>query len=315
MHTSPVAVALSSVVLAPPVTFRNLAMFPLLRPNAPQQPADAYMVLDDALASGIVEITEVSEQGSVPELRVVNRGTEPTLIIDGEELVGAKQNRIVNLTILVPAGAQLTIPVSCVEAGRWRSRSRGFSSAPRAQYATGRAKRMSQVTHSMTTRNARTSDQSAVWADIADVSMRLKTSSPTGAMEAIFVDHSPFIDDCVASCRPVEGQTGALFAVGGRVIGFDLFDSPAVLGKLLPKLVRGVAVDALDAQWAAREGFPKATTDRTSPRLFLDAVRDGAWRESPAVGLGRDLRLHGDGLTGAALTLNVRTVHVSAFSL
>jgi hypothetical protein len=54
----------------------------------------AYAVLDDALASGEVEITEVSDQGSVPELRVVNRGATPTLIVDGEELVGAKQNKL-----------------------------------------------------------------------------------------------------------------------------------------------------------------------------------------------------------------------------
>ena len=89
-----------------------------------------YLVLDEALASGLVEITEVSEQGSVPELKFINRGPKPVLIVDGEELLGAKQNRIVNLTILVAANSELTIPVSCVEAGRWRSRSRAFTSAP-----------------------------------------------------------------------------------------------------------------------------------------------------------------------------------------
>ena len=62
--------------------------------------------------------------------------------MDGEELLGAKQNRIVNLTILVAANSELTIPVSCVEAGRWRARSRAFTSAPRTQFVSGRAKRM-----------------------------------------------------------------------------------------------------------------------------------------------------------------------------
>lgn len=47
-------------------------------------------------------ITEVSEQGVVPQLRFVNRGRVPVLLVDGEELLGAKQNRIVNLSILVP---------------------------------------------------------------------------------------------------------------------------------------------------------------------------------------------------------------------
>jgi hypothetical protein len=106
-------------------------------------------------------------------LRFINRGPQPVLTIDGEELLGAKQNRVVNLTIPVPAHSTLTIPVSCVEAGRWRSRSKSFAAAPRTQYATGRAMRTGQVTRSIVDDGARISDQAAVWADIASMSARL----------------------------------------------------------------------------------------------------------------------------------------------
>ena len=95
-------------------------MFPLVSRDAAQRRVPDYRTLDEGLKVGGVEITEVSEQGSVPELRVVNRGLHPILIVDGEELIGAKQNRVVNLTILVAPQSKLTIPVSCVEAGRWR---------------------------------------------------------------------------------------------------------------------------------------------------------------------------------------------------
>jgi hypothetical protein len=76
----------------------------------------------------------VSEAGSVPELLVKNLAPSPVLILDGEELIGAKQNRIVNLAILVAAGQTLRIPVSCVEAGRWVHRSREFAAAGRARH-------------------------------------------------------------------------------------------------------------------------------------------------------------------------------------
>ncbi len=104
---------LDTLEIGEPVAAANLTMFPLL---LPEDTLPAYLTLDEALAGGLASVTEVSESGSVPELLVKNRAPQPILILDGEELVGAKQNRIVNLSILVPARETLHIPVSCVEA-------------------------------------------------------------------------------------------------------------------------------------------------------------------------------------------------------
>ena len=308
MHTTPIAAALSSVVVAPPMTFRNICMYPLLARDPKARRVPGYRILDDALASGLMEVTEVSEQGRVPYLRVVNRSSERILVVDGEELLGAKQNRVVNLTILVNAHSELTIPVSCVEAGRWRSRSRTFASAPRTQYSSGRAKRMAQVTASMKTTGRHYSDQSEVWADIADMSVRLKSSSPTGAMSAIFSDHATFIDQCAASMPAVENQVGAIFTIGTRVVGADLFDAPETMRKLLPKLVRAVAVDALDVD------CPEPSPGAMSIEMFLGAIAAASVHEAPAVGSGLDLRLNSPGVTGAVLVDDGRIVHLSAFA-
>jgi len=51
-----------------------------------------------------VHITEVSAGGRVPELAFENSSDETVLLVDGDELVGAKQNRVVNLSILVAGG-------------------------------------------------------------------------------------------------------------------------------------------------------------------------------------------------------------------
>ena len=331
MKTLPIAHTLSSVVIGSEVTFKNLVMFPLLRNPEPRNSArsakprrlrenraapertDWYQVLDDAIASGAVEVTEVSEQGSVPELRVVNRGRKPTLIVDGEELVGAKQNRIVNLTILVAAQSELTIPVSCVEAGRWRARSRAFAAAPRTQYATGRAKRMAQVTQSMQVSGLYYSDQAEVWSDIAHKAAQLRSASPTGAMESIFTDHAASIDAFVSGLQPVDGQVGTVFAIGGRIVGFDLFDSASTLRKLLPKLVRSAAVEALDDD-SGQASLP-GISFRSMCEQFLAAVGNVPTQTSPAVGMGEDVRLTAHGLTGAALIADNKLVHLSAFAI
>lgn len=274
MHKNPVERALGAIKVGEAVVVENLLMFPLLRlasaldpqgsresgsdPDLSRRTVD-YITLDDALTGSTIEITEVSAQGSVPELLVVNRGQKPVLIIDGEELTGAKQNRVVNLTILVPAASTLTIPVSCVEAGRWRARSRAFAAAPRTQYASGRAMRMAQVTRSIVDCGQRLSDQSAVWADIANKSARMEARSATSAMEQIFNQHAESLDAYLSGCIAVDGQCGALFAIVDRtsvaeaaerrprIVGFDLFDRAQTFRQLLPKLVRSYAIDAIDS--------------------------------------------------------------------
>ena len=103
--------ALEEFEVAEPRGFANLTLIPLLH-HGSKKPE--YLTLDEAMATGRFHVTEVSEAGHVPELRVRNDLDRPVLLLDGEELVGAKQNRVVNLTILVGAQSTLTIPVSCV---------------------------------------------------------------------------------------------------------------------------------------------------------------------------------------------------------
>jgi hypothetical protein len=74
-----------------------------------------YRTLDEALAAETLDITETSEGGSVPLLKLLNRGDDAVFLMAGEQLVGAKQNRILNTSILAAAHGDLTIPVSCVE--------------------------------------------------------------------------------------------------------------------------------------------------------------------------------------------------------
>jgi hypothetical protein len=54
----------------------------------------------------------------VPDLAVESKGNVRLLFIEGEELVGAKQNRILNTSVLIAAHTKPKIPVSCVEQGR-----------------------------------------------------------------------------------------------------------------------------------------------------------------------------------------------------
>jgi hypothetical protein len=291
---SAVAACLSKITLGVPQTHCNLSLFPLLGDGLAAPP---YLLLDEALAQGFARITEVSEAGSVPELRFVNDGTQPVLLLDGEELVGAKQNRILNLTVLAPARQSIVIPISCVEAGRWSARSAEFASAKRAHYAGGRAPKASQVSESLRAIGSPRSNQSAVWADIAEKAERLSARSDTQAPEALYTTHRTALDAYRAAFAPVPAQVGALFVLNGQVLGLDLFDSPRTL-------------DALDAGEA--DGAPAGPE---VAQAFVEAVSAVGVEAFAAVGEGEDLRLASPAVTGGALVAEGRVVHLCAFPL
>ena len=74
MTTIELSTLSSRISLGTSQTFRNLMVVPLLDPSSPTA---GWLTLDDALARGVTEITEVSEAGSVPQLRLLNRGDKP----------------------------------------------------------------------------------------------------------------------------------------------------------------------------------------------------------------------------------------------
>jgi hypothetical protein len=291
------------------MTYRNLTIFPLF--GSPDKSTD-YLTLDEALAQKCAAITEVSDGGSVPELKFVNSGDRRVFLLDGEELIGAKQNRVLNLSILAPAGKTLIVPVSCVESGRWHHRSREFSSAPRVHYAEGRARKMAQVSASLRTTGQRRSDQGEVWHHIEEKFHTFQASSGTSAMSDLYAHEAGRIEDYVRGFSVLEGQTGAVFAISGRIAGLELFDCSGTLRKLFPKILRSYSLDAIEAAMSeSRKRKPQCTVEKAA--AFVKRVSRAKAEEFPAVGEGRDLRLTGRNLTGAALAADDNIVHLSAF--
>lgn len=306
MHV--LAQALDQIGYAPLRRLRNLSMIPLLGSNS--QPV-AYATLDEALATGLFHVTEVSEAGRVPNLRVKNDLDTSVLLLDGEELIGAKQNRVVDLSILVPAHAEVVIPVSCVEAGRWRDLGRKFTSSERFHFLRGRMHRVAQVSYSLDEFSMAHSDQSDVWDRITDLSDRAHAHSPTSAMHDVYESRRSSVDEFVRALGAAEGQTGAAFCLNGRLAGVELFDSATTLSRLLPKIVASYAIDA---------AFSRENGDGPDPgpqevRQWLDGLSQYTPSVHRAVGLGEAHRWNGTDVAAAALVVEEHLVHFVAFPL
>jgi hypothetical protein len=297
--------ALSARTVGAPIIAQNLAVFPLT--GAPASPLK-YLTLADAISGGRARVREVSDAGVVREILFENLSDQAILILDGEELVGAKQNRTVNVTILAPAGKTLTIPVTCIEAGRWASRSYGFNSAERAHFARGRAAKMQNVTDSMALHQSRAADQSAVWDAIAAKSERMQVRSPTSALSDVFESHRSHVEDYVGAFEAAPEQTGAIFAIDGRVEGLEVFDAAATFARLLPMLVRSYAIDALET--ASR---PAKVAVLNEAEAFVERLANAESSEYDALGLGREIRVNTADIVAAGLVVEDVLVHLAAF--
>jgi hypothetical protein len=286
---------------------KNLALYPLLSTYSIRLD---YLLLDEALSENLIEVSEVSEGGSVPELKVVNKAAKMVLILDGEELVGAKQNRIVNTTILVQENSTPVIPVSCVEHGRWSYNTSKLHSQDRMMNANLRAMKSEQVSYSIRSTGEYRSDQGAIWDGIAEKAARRGAHSPSGAMAAIYDKERPSIEEYIKDFHLIDSQVGAIFIINGKVVGMDGFGRPDTFSKVFKKLLESYALDAID--WYDPDKEQKAYKSEVTK--FKKAADAAGSEGQPGVGLGTDFRIESRRVTGFALVLNDQILHMSIFA-
>lgn len=285
------------------VRLRNVAMIPLF---SSQDSGTIYLTLDEAIGQGSLVVTEVSSSGSMPELRVVNNAGLPVLLLDGEELVGAKQNRILNTSILVKEKSETIIPVTCCEYGRWQYSSPAFAASPEVMPASIRSKKLRYVNDSLRLHREFKPQQRNVWNDIDGVHRRSGVNSFTGAMKDAFDLKAAELEEYINIFQPHPEQRGALFMLGGEVLGFDIVSRASAYKVLHPKLVRSYTLDI---------GFlPSTGASSVEPaRSFIKEALRCNESQYPSPGYGLDFRYEGNMVIGSALVHRNEVIHAAFF--
>ena len=305
--------AISALHLGDASVYQNLAVMPLL--SSRTGTAD-YLTLDEALSEKCVHIKELSEGGEVEQLLLTNEGDKPILLLDGEELLGAKQNRSINLTILAAARKSTIIPVSCVEQRRWDYSSEHFTTSQSVAFLRMRAEKAGQVSESLRRDRSHRSDQTKVWDSIDEKACFLRAPSDTGAMSEIFKRYDHSMDEFCQAFTITDNQVGALFAINGEIQGFEFFDATSTLEKIFPKLIRSYAIDAIEKRSDSSD--KKNSADKIEikeVKEFLQRVSNCEFESYPATGLGEDVRFSARELCGGGLINNNHVVHLCAFKI
>lgn len=275
-----------------------------------------YLTYEQALSAGTVTVTETTEAGTVPELVVENKGDRRVLIMDGEQLVGAKQNRIINTSVLVDAHSRVVIPVTCVEQGRWHYESSKRMKGSRANlYARTRARKSRQVAESLASSSRYNSNQAEVWHDISSRLREDRVASATSAMEDHYQSTRGLLEEFHDELSLESFETpdssvilGAVFSLSGKIMGMDVFDRSSTLASQWHKLLNSYAIEALREE-------TEDTIDVERVARFFDSVRSSEMRVFRPPGLGWDVRITGLGAVGSALAFDDQVVHLYAFSV
>lgn len=306
-----IAETLSSLTLSGWTVRRGLAVARLISDKVGEDPL--YLTLEQALAHKGVVIKEIGRAGEVNRIAVTNRLDRPVLLIDGEELVGAKQNRIVNLSILLEPRETTFIPVSCVERGRWAFRGVGdrFESASRTVFATARAAKAAAVTTHLFAEAMPMADQGAVWNQVSAKAQRMNVASPSDAMADVYGQYEEAVEELAEGFGVADGQVGIVVGLGGKLRGIELFDHPRTMEAQLRKILRGYALDALELPRGRSEIEP----DTGDAQALLERLATAKVHRYEPVGLGTHLRFEAPGVTGGALAYKARVVHLCAFTV
>src|SRR5947209_4834323 len=293
------------MTVAAPTVVGSLAVFPLI---ADREPSVRYVSFAEAVQHG-ASVKELGGGASVNDLVVHNPLDAQVLLYEGEEVLGAQQNRTFDASALVAARSELQVPVSCVEAGRWDGARHDEAFVPAPQTANPRLRRMknTQARASLAAGMEARAVQGEVWREVAETAGRHGVNSRTGAMHDVFERRREQLDAVANQVQMCCSQVGMLAAIGGRFVVLDHVSEVEAFASLHGPLVQGYALDALDAPNAPPPSLDDA-------RDFIELLLAAPCTSGPAVGLGEGWRFAFGGLSGTGLVYDGELATLTAFA-
>ena len=189
------------------------------------------------LKTGGLIISESTGEGVVGKLIAINNTGEYLLLTDADILVGAKQNRVLNKSMLLAPLSKTVLDVSCIERLRWQYTSKNFSNPGAVadpDLRKEKARSLSFIKNNPEEPMADT--QRAVWSHVHE---RIREKGCPSRTES----YSELINYCTDNvgsnfpvCEPENGSNGLAIILDKKVISADLFGREEVFKYYFPML-------------------------------------------------------------------------------
>lgn len=281
------------IELLTPQSHGNIAVIPL---KTPKNYLD-MLTLKKGIELGLVEVKEC-EQSTVNTLIVKNNAVTPLLLVDGEEVIGGDQNRIINSTMIIAPQSETKVSVSCSERGRWAYKDEFRSSVHIADYNTRRRK-MHAIRHNRPV-------QSEVWASIDSLEERRDFRSPTSAMSESYENKRIDLNEMIKSFEIVDGQTGILIIANGEIKGFEILLNSEIYRDFHEKILKSYLIDVDDEN-------STFTIDTDMAKAVIGSAMDCEFEQKPSFGLEKSYEFENENGFGKVYEYEDSIVHFSYF--
>lgn len=295
-----------------PCTFQRFNSIGVLQIATSGQDTLEYISGPSAIKQNLIEVTELSGGGSVNNLVVLNHSDSMIFFTDGDILAGAKQNRVLNSSILLAAESKTIIPVSCVERGRWRFTSSKFSGTDYTAPLSIRANKAMRVRENLRSGIGYRSNQGAMWHDVDAFQYAARVESPTCNLSDVYDAKAAEFENILKHFPAAEKANGVAIFIHNKLQSVETFNRIDIFKEYFPKILRGAALESMIGN-PQKEVNPMNEPEVTYRTLeFFDRLEKTGREKFPGVGTGVEERFETETMTGSQLELSAIPVHLSA---
>lgn len=295
------------------VSFQKHKRLSIVQFLTAQQNTFDYISGPKAITNNLVEVKEVSNSGNVNNLFLLNLSDKYIFFMDGDILQGAKQNRVLNTSVLVAPNSKINLPVSCVEQGRWSYVSDKFYTSEYISPQKLRAKKAESVKESLRSKQKYFADQGEVWEDVSDYSMAYNVASPSMNLSDVFESKKKDFEEFIKNFSVNPDANGLAVFTDKNLLSIDLFNRTDIYQEYFPKILRSTAMEVFHLK-DKENLITEAEAIFKTVDLF-DNLEKTEHKIHPGVGVGKEKRFDTEKLTGFELDYQNHLIHLTLLRL
>ena len=294
-------------------SFNKQRRLSVLQFSTPAVNTFEYISGPSAIEKNLIEVREVSIAGSVNNLQLVNLSDKYIFFLDGDILVGAKQNRVLNTSVFVAPNSKINLPVSCVEQGRWRSISEKFSSSDYISPDILRAKKLKAVTKNLKQGRGHFADQGEVWDTVLTYSMNLEAFSESSDLTEVMNIKRESLDSFIKQFPLNKSANALAIFTDNSPLSIDLFNRTDIFQEYYPKRLRSAATEVFNLK-EKENNITEAEAKFKTLNLF-DQLETMESSLHNGVGVGTEKRWDSDNIVAMELKYMEHLIHFTLLNL